>query len=845
MRRFPTLVPVLLALALTTGCHRQAAPPPRVSLPPSPPAAPVRVLIVREDGEGLADCARELAALLAHFEERCSVLPASEYKPGLLGRYPYAFYLTGTAAARAQSRVAADASSYQGTLAWIGGGIQALGDSALSRLHLTPDEGPSTSDGWLLSYRGQSHVEWLTVPGVRAGAGAKAQAEVQSKGDRRPFLVGNGKLWYAAAGPAPGRDHFWSRCVWADALHEMLACSHPRQRRLVAVLRDVPVWVNERQVPAVIQPLLAAQVPVSVLAAAKTGDVLLSERPAAVRGLRRAEALGAVITLSGEARSRAREELRMAWEVGLHPLAWAGPTGEDNPFRLRVAGPDDSPPFSAGGLLPAPIPLSDAGYISREDAAHLQMLEVVRDAVALVSFGLWAAPQPFLRFVKGQEARGWRPADLRDLGALVTDSRRTLVSGQAKVLLPSDTRLRKRVFGPRWEEKSEETVSFPGSSVGERSIAAPERSAVALEAVRRMPARPFLTGVTLDPWSYSDLGVSSETLAEALAERYSRNGVNTVFCYAYNVDEGAAYRTRYRGASTSDWGRQDLLGHLLEACHGRGVRVVAWLYSGRDRGMWLRHPEWRERTAGGKEYNPLRLHATYFLCPRNPEVRRWHAGLVQDLARRYPTLDGIELCEPLVNWWGDQACYCEVCRREFAAAHPREALGGPAWRRFRAQGLGGFLSHCLEAISQEGIDTYIMTISDAWSNGAILSPQRQADESGFDLDALLDGPHPPDWVNFEVIWQQWAAIYGAEVFNSRWAAEAAQQLVRRTDGRARVVLHVELTDFGSQQMTPAKIAETISRVSAARPNGIECYHSAAVDSKAAWSVLKRSFEGLR
>jgi hypothetical protein len=287
-----------------------------------------------------------------------------------------------------------------------------------------------------------------------------------------------------------------------------------------------------------------------------------------------------------------------------------------------------------------------------------------------------------------------------------------------------------------------------------------------------------------------------------------------------------------------------LLADLLEACHARGIRVVAWLYSGRDRRMWLEHPEWQERTKEGKPHNPLRLHAAYFLCPRNPEVRRWYVGLLRDLAERYPTLDGIELCEPVVNWYGDQACYCEVCRREFAAAHPTEPSGGPVWRQFRAEGLTEFLSDCFGAISEQGIDTYVMTISDAWDNGAILIPSKQAQESGFDLDALLDSANAPDWVNFEVIWQQWAAIYGTDVFNADWAEETARRLVRRTDGRARAVIHVESTDFGAQHMTPEKIAETMERVILAEPDGLECYHSAALDRKGAWRVVKQVYEGL-
>jgi len=414
-----------------------------------------------------------------------------------------------------------------------------------------------------------------------------------------------------------------------------------------------------------------------------------------------------------------------------------------------------------------------------------------------------------------------------------------------RVRVSSPGKLRKTIFGPDWEVEEEKAFAGIASGPREYEVSAQGRRVAMLEVLKERPARPFVKGVTLDPWAYSEAGLSGKKLAERLAERYVRNGVNTVFFYAYNVDEGAAYRTRYRGASISDWGREDLLADVLKACHSRGIRVVAWMYSGRDRGMWLEHPEWRERTKEGRAHNPLRLHAAYFLCPRNPEVRRWFVGLLRDLARRYPTLDGIELCEPVVNWFGDQACYCEVCRREFAAQHPGEPLGGTVWRRFRAEGLTEFLWQCFGVVSDHGMDSCVMTISDAWDNGAILSPRRQAEESGFDLEALLDGSHAPDWVNFEVIWQQWAAIYGTEVFNPGWAEETARRLVRRADGRARVVLHVELTDFGSQRMTPANIAETVEKVMLARPEGLECYHSGAIDRKGAWGVLKQSYEGVQ
>jgi len=530
--------------------------------------------------------------------------------------------------------------------------------------------------------------------------------------------------------------------------------------------------------------------------------------------------------------------------VGLHPVAWGGPANGGNPFRLRIARPDGSPSYCAGGLLPSPITISDAGDMARADVERMKMQEVVRDGVALVSFGLWAPPEPFLAFVREQRSAGWETADLRELGVRVSDARRTMVSGEAMVRVDSGVGVRKRVFGRRWEIVSEEVLRASGAGTVTYEVTTPAKNVAVMEVLRDKAPRSFVKGVTLDPWAYSDPRISSKEFAERMVERFSRNGVNTVFFYAYNVDGGAAYRTRYRGASVSDWGRKDLLAHLLEACHSRDMKVVAWLYSGRDREMWQRHPEWRERSRDGRAHNPLRLHAAYFLCPRNSEVRRWYAGLLRDLGRRYPTLDGIELCEPVVNWFGTQACYCDVCKTEFAAAWPGEALGGDVWREFRTEGMTGFLSECLRVISEEGIDSYVMTISDALDNGAILSPRRQAEESGFDLEALLDGPYPPDWINFEIIWQQWAAIYGREVFNKEWAGETAQRLVRRTDGRARVVLHEELTDFGSERMTAEDIAATLERGREAGPEGIECYHAAAIDRKAAWPVLRRSYREL-
>ena len=849
MRRPASTLTVLLGCLLLTSCQHPAAPPPRVDDVPKAAPLPARVLIIQEPGLPDRSAVSSLELLISHFGERCAVLDAERYQPGQVAGYRVVFYLAGEPQPTIRSQFATDLAEYDGTSVWVGPGVADLGEDLRTRLGLeaaAPEAEPLAPEQWTISYGGQTHLEAVSVPAVR---GAKQVASSATRaGERRPFAAGGEGLWYVAAPPALETPRFWTACIWADLLHEIMGQPAHEGRRVLAALRDIPVWTTHEQVPKAIRPIIEAGVPVAVLASTWTeaGAAALADRPEAVRGLRTAESLGATVVLVADTGVDPFEHLRLAREVRLHPVAWAGPPTETNPFRLRIAEPDNSPPYCAGGMLPAPIEVSDAGQVDPEDLTRLGMLAVVRDAVALVTFGLWAPPEPFLGFVRSLESSGWRIGDLREVGVQVTDRSMTMASRPTALQLPAQVPFQETVLGSRWQVKLEKSVTNRGTDAARYVLEPPEGSVSLLEPAPPGPAQPFLKGVTLDPWAYSHFGISSKELAETLAERYQRNGLNSVFFYVYNVNLGAAYRTRYRGASVSEWGRKDLLAHLLEACHARGIKVVAWMYSGRDRGSWLDHPEWREREANGREHNPLRLHAAYFLCPRNPEVRQWYAGLIGDLARRYPTLDGIELCEPVVNWFGTAACHCQGCRREFAEDHPGERAGGAVWRKWRAEGLTEFLSGCLQTISEHGVESYIMTITDAWSNGAILTPRQQAAESGFDLDAILDGPYPPDWVNFEIIWQQWAAMpgYGPKVFNYEWAAETAHRVIARTDGRARVLFHVELTDFGSQKMTPARIAETIERVKVAEPQGIECYHSGAMDRKAAWGVLKRVYEGL-
>jgi len=168
--------------------------------------------------------------------------------------------------------------------------------------------------------------------------------------------------------------------------------------------------------------------------------------------------------------------------------------------------------------------------------------------------------------------------------------------------------------------------------------------------------------VRFDAGYYYGRGQSARQLADELVRSWSENGVNLVYLYAYNRVYGARYVTRYPGNIMEDYGRQDLLRHVLTAAHRRGIKVIAWFYGVQHKQMWESHPEWRLKTPEGKDYKPEA--DSYFLCVRNPQVMKWWLGLLDDLLTNYPELDGVDMAECQLDLWGDNACYCDHCRHQ-------------------------------------------------------------------------------------------------------------------------------------------------------------------------------------
>lgn len=343
---------------------------------------------------------------------------------------------------------------------------------------------------------------------------------------------------------------------------------------------------------------------------------------------------------------------------------------------------------------------------------------------------------------------------------------------------------------------------------------------------------------------YYYLGLSAPQLAESLAAQWQSQGVTDVYFYAYNYYYGARYYTTYPGNVMEDWGRQDLLGYLLSSCHARGLRVIAWVFAPVHKQVWDNHPEWREKDYYGRDYQPSWL--PYRLCVAHPEFRAWWRGFILDLLNRYPTLDGVDLAEPQVAEWGDEACYNSADVSAFRQAYPNAPLPGPEWRVFRAGTMTDFLLETGALCHQAGREFHVTQTLTAWEDGTLISSADLRDAIGFDLEGLLnDTTRRPEVFVAELIWQQWLATYGdARTFTPGWTTWATQQAATRVAGRTRLVAHIELSDFGWGGLDGPLLGQTTQAALAAGPYGVEVYDTALLDvTPGAWSYLSAAWAG--
>jgi len=382
----------------------------------------------------------------------------------------------------------------------------------------------------------------------------------------------------------------------------------------------------------------------------------------------------------------------------------------------------------------------------------------------------------------------------------------------------------------------------PAPRAAARSDSGARRAATtASAAISEAWAQGSVRSVRFDAGYYYGSGKSVQQLANDLTASWAQRGVNLVYYYAYNRVYGARYRTNYPGNIMEDYGRQDLLRYVLDAAHGRGIKVVAWFYGPQHKQMWETHSAWREKTASGRDYRSTS--DSYYLCVRNPEVQNWWLGFIEDVLIGYPDLDGVDISEAQVDSWGDDACFCKACRAQYSQEYPRRRMSIDTWRQFRANGLTRLLTGTNHLVKSHGKQAHITTVFTARADGALMPASVVRDATGFDLDAILSSADRPDVIQAEVIWQQWAATYSDHVtFTPDWTHQAVLQAKNMVAGRSALTAHLEVTDFGAGGLSGPQIGTTVAAAVAGDPYGVDIYDAFMIDqTEGATSYLQTAW----
>ena len=345
--------------------------------------------------------------------------------------------------------------------------------------------------------------------------------------------------------------------------------------------------------------------------------------------------------------------------------------------------------------------------------------------------------------------------------------------------------------------------------------------------------------VRFDP-SYYYRGERPAKLAETLARQWAEAGINLVFYRAYDPRFGSFYKTKYQLNEMGEFGRYDLLKEVMKACRRCGIRVFAWIPVLNHAGAWNPHPHWRSKTKNGEDYTEKGLE--FPLCARNPEVRQWWGGFLDDFLENYPQIDGVDFGEPVVSWKTGQACYCEHCKNAYER-HSAELQ--PA--EIRAQALTELLTRDIARVHRAGKLACVTSVQPAWSDGELQSPSAYRNTTGFDLTAVLraEDQGAPDIICPEFIWQEMKSRYqtqtiGRAVFTPEWTESAVQQFLQWLDTPIEVVAHLELTDFPEAPVTSQDLLASIGSALCGGAQGIDIYSSHLIDEKEAWLPLPSS-----
>ncbi|MBF0366337.1 MAG: hypothetical protein HQK50_12250 [Oligoflexia bacterium] len=292
-------------------------------------------------------------------------------------------------------------------------------------------------------------------------------------------------------------------------------------------------------------------------------------------------------------------------------------------------------------------------------------------------------------------------------------------------------------------------------------------------------------------------GESAATVANVVVSDIKKAGFNTIFFYAYNSNYGAFYPTKYaQTVVEAGYGRLNILGEILKAAHANGIQLIASFPINDFKQVWKSYSSWRVKNKKMYDYQPYS--SIYLLSAWKTEYVRWYQGLVKDFFYRYPDIDGIEAVEGQVDYfWDGQSDYNSAATAAFRTSYPNGLLGDANWKKHRALGLTNLHGVAAAIAHSYGKKFYVVQTWSAAANGSLLSSSEISNGCGFDFDGILNLPlgKRPDGMVVELNWQQWSAEYGGALFTPSWSASASTVVSERVNGRALLIVHIEISPF--------------------------------------------------
>jgi len=150
----------------------------------------------------------------------------------------------------------------------------------------------------------------------------------------------------------------------------------------------------------------------------------------------------------------------------------------------------------------------------------------------------------------------------------------------------------------------------------------------------------------------------------AMAERFEQARLNGVMIYCKS-HAGLCYWPARAGKMHAGLHGRDVVGALLGQLRARGIAVCAYYSIVFDNWAVEAHPDWRQRTIAGNDYQGL---LRYGLCCQNhPEYRAYEMAQLGDLLSRYQ-FDALFL--DMIFW--PLVCACDHCRARFRAEDGKE-----------------------------------------------------------------------------------------------------------------------------------------------------------------------------